>query len=779
MASGGTRGRRCLWAALEVLTLSASAAPVLAQSSAMLPDTELAQWLTARRFDEVARYYEQNGDKPEEQAPMRMILFCAAYSYRADFDKATICLNRFQNILNTQPDPVRIGTISVSYRAKPYYMLADVDISLGNYAEAARVAQSGLDIVKATPANAQREFDMMASLQELGLAQGFLGQTAEARASADAMAKAVTLDSDMRRAVLGPALRLGRARIYAAIGDYPAAARELQRPDGRLDTWIQNFLDQAYLALDIQFIQARALLASGQLEPAQKAYDALLAQPQLAVSGNILWAAHDDMGRLALKRHDRDAAIEHFRQAIEVIEQQRASIDTEASRIGFVGNKQGVYAALVGALVEAGRRSEAFEIAERAKARTLVDLLAARQSFAAHGGDSKTVQSLLQEIDRLDRLSAVPAAGNAETAAKRKRDIAKAHEQLTTAAPEIASLVTVSPHSAAEIRGQLDADEVLVEYYQEGDALYGFVVTRDAVTAVPLDGVGLGEAVGRFRDAIQAQAADKTDAEGRALYKRLIAPLADSLAGKPLLTIVPHGPLHYLPFAALRGGNGYLIEEHELRLLPNASVLGFLRPPEHPAAKPLLVLGDPDLGNAKYDLPGAEAEARAIADLQPGSVVYLREQASKAVVRQDGANYRILHFASHGQFRPENPLGSRLLLAGKTVAEGQLTAAELYDMRLNADLVTLSACETGLSKVERGDDVLGLTRGFLFAGSRSIVASLWEVSDEATKALMVSFYQALPSAGKSAALRQAQLATMKQYPDPLFWAAFELTGARK
>ena len=778
MASVRARCCRGFIAGLVSASLSFSdAAAGTPPPPGMVPDTELAQWLTSRQFAEVARYYELNSSRPEEQAPLRMVLFCAAYSYLAEFDKALACLDRFQGILDAHPGPVRTGTITVSYLAKPYYMRAELNIALGNFAEAARVAQRGLDIVAATPPHAQREFDLMATLQELGLAHGFLGQTAEARHDADAMARAVTLDSDLRRAVLGPALRLGRARIYAAIGDYPAAAKELQRPDGRLDSWVRNFVDQAYLALDIDFILARALLAGGQWDAAQRAYDDLLARPQLAGSGNILWAVHEDMGRLALRRQHRDEAIGHFRQAIDVIEQQRSGINTEANRIGFVGNKQGVYATLVTTLVAAGRQSEAFEIAERAKARALVDLLATRRSFAAPSDDATAVQAVLQDIEKLDRWSAVPASHDAEAVDRHRRDVATARQRLVAVAPDVAALVTVVPPSAAEIRRHLGSDEALVEYYQDGPVLYGFVVTADAVTVVPLDGRDLAGAVTGFRQNIENQAAEATQADGRALYGRLIAPLDGVLAGKSRLTIVPHGPLHYLPFPALPGRDGFLVEKHELRFLPSASILDLLARRRPPAPQPLLVLGDPDLGNPTYDLPGAEAEAWAIAALQPGAVVFLHDKATKALIRETGADYRLLHFASHGQFRPDDPLGSRLLLAGKSLADGQLTAAELYDMRLNADLVTLSACETGLSKVEQGDDVIGLTRGFLFAGARSIVASLWEVSDEATEHLMVAFYRAMPGQRKSAALRQAQVETMKLYPDPLFWAAFQVTGA--
>jgi len=190
----------------------------------------------------------------------------------------------------------------------------------------------------------------------------------------------------------------------------------------------------------------------------------------------------------------------------------------------------------------------------------------------------------------------------------------------------------------------------------------------------------------------------------------------------------------------------------------------------------MLLLGNPDLGRPDMDLPGAEAEVRAIKAIWPGSTVLLRKSATKGAIDKAGGLFRIIHVAAHGEFASDQPLNSRLLLAPEGSDNGQLTAGDLYGLRLNADLVTLSACETGMGKVLSGDDVVGLTRGFLYAGANSIVASLWPVSDEETKFLMTSFYGNLKRMPKADALRQAQLETKKKYPHPFYWSAFQLTG---
>jgi CHAT domain-containing protein len=211
-------------------------------------------------------------------------------------------------------------------------------------------------------------------------------------------------------------------------------------------------------------------------------------------------------------------------------------------------------------------------------------------------------------------------------------------------------------------------------------------------------------------------------------------------------------------------------------LLPSASVLPFLKDRKKKEGSTLLALGNPDLGDPKYDLKFAQEEAVAIAKAFPRSTLLVRKQASKAALKTLGPQFTYLHFATHGKFDPDAPLKSGLLLANEGQENGFLSLGELYSLRLNADLVTLSACETGLGKVSNGDDVVGLTRGFLYAGSSSIVASLWEVDDLATSTLMTAFYANLKKSDKQEGLRQAQLTTRQRYPHPYYWAAFQLTG---
>lgn len=207
--------------------------------------------------------------------------------------------------------------------------------------------------------------------------------------------------------------------------------------------------------------------------------------------------------------------------------------------------------------------------------------------------------------------------------------------------------------------------------------------------------------------------------------------------------------------------------------LPAASILELLT--GHPNNGSLLVLGNPDLNDARMDLPGAEQEADQIGALLKATPL-LRKQATETTVKARGGQVSRLHFATHGAFDTENVLDSALILVPDAADDGRLTVAEIYHLQLNADLVTLSACETGLGKVNTGDDVVGLTRSFLYAGASSVVSSLWQVEDKSTALLMTTFYQNLKSMDKREALANAQMTVMKQYKQPFYWAAFQLTG---
>ena len=466
-----------------------------------------------------------------------------------------------------------------------------------------------------------------------------------------------------------------------------------------------------------------------------------------------------------------------LKRAVDVIERQRSSIHTETAKIGFVGDKQAVYQELVSLLVEQGKAAEAFEYAERSKARALVDLLAGQKQLTADSEEGKQLNAKVTQLARAERESLVLPDPKDKGAAGRTRGVVIGlRKELAAKAPELASLVTVTGTSVKEIQALLAADEVLVEYFQCGKDWYAFLVTSKDIAVEKLSVPDMAARVTRFHRAVSDRTSADHQQHGRALYDRLMRPLTRRLKQKKLI-IVPHGALHYVPFAALHDGSEYLIDRHSLRILPSASVLKFLKVRESGGGA--LVLGNPDLGNPQFDLKHAQNEAVAIAKALTTAKLLLRREATETFIKALGGQFRTIHFAAHGMFDANRPMNSALLLAPDATNDGQLRVAELYTLRLNADLVTLSGCETALGKVANGDDVVGFTRGLLYAGTSSIVSSLWKVDDRATRDLMVAFYNGLLKMDKPEALRQAQLAVRKGHPHPYYWAAFVLTGRAK
>ncbi|MBU0483223.1 MAG: CHAT domain-containing protein [Proteobacteria bacterium] len=480
-----------------------------------------------------------------------------------------------------------------------------------------------------------------------------------------------------------------------------------------------------------------------------------------------------------------------------MIESQRKTINTEAARIGFAGDKQAVYKQLVATLVETGRDGEAFSYAERGKARALIDMLAYKEDIRMKDDDTGRAKNLLIEMSKAEIKTLMASSSDIEPQTNSEADKIRgitmnARQDIAQADPEFASLITVTPPDVATLQSLLPAGETLVEYYGFDDDLFVFVVDKDGVQGLKLDAAGLAQEVMSFRTGLLSPpeaarginvTAKSTSARqdlkkaGLALYKRLFTPI-ESMVKNGNLTIVPHGTLHYLPFNALFTGQEYFMARYHLRVLPSAGVMQFLQAKHEQPAGNLLAIGNPDLGDPKLDLPGAEEEARAIAGKIAESRLFTRAQATETTVKNLSGQYRYLHLATHGTFDAAHPLSSGLYMAKDGTNDGILSVGELYELSIPADLVTLSACETGLGKIANGDDVVGFTRGFLYAGTSSIVSSLWKVDDQATSILMQNFYDNLQKENKREALREAQLHVMNTYnADPYYWAAFQLTGA--
>lgn len=774
-------------------------------SAQIIPDR--VRLLTSGRFADLEKLVEKEiaGDAKPRSA--KLMPLCVAYAKLKRYNKLFPCLERLEANVNAgdtaandlqemdRGSPLlgglaRLGSIFMggeealkgSVVPFMYLIRAEALTELHEYDQAIVAAGLSLDAMKTVVTPIEDRSTRVMALAALGVAQALGGRREDAVKTAALLQE---IGTAYPYTGVKQAKWLGVVRINAALGDFKRAHRIFVdedptshglfmsfaygvggavaglRPDENLTAWVD---------LPLDFLKHKTQLEVGEIKAAREGFDELLAKPETRDNGEIYWLLLYDRGRIAATEGDLPAALEFWRRAIEVIEEQRSTINTEASKIGFVGDKQDVYRALVGGLFALDRHAEAFDFVERSKARALVDLLAAKRDFAVASPDAEEIGKLLAKVDQEE------IEARAQTGTPATRGSRGALRALKEQSPELGSLVSVSATPLAEIQQRIAADEVLLEYYYDESVVYAFVVTTDGFKAAKLDGRELEADVRAFRDALELAQGNAHEAFGRRLHASLIQPLEALFAGRKALVIVPHGVLHYMSFAALRGDAGYLIDSYALRFLPSASVVSYLRSGGSAGRAGILAFGNPDLGDERYDLRHAQQEALAVVQMVPQSKALIRKEATEAAFRQFGAGFSYLHFATHGEFNSEAPLDSALLLARDAASDGHLTVGKLYSMRIDADVVTLSACETGLGKVANGDDVVGLTRGFLYAGTSTIVASLWKVDDEATAQLMSRFYPGLALGDRREALRQAQLNTRNLFPHPFFWAAFQLTG---
>jgi CHAT domain-containing protein len=250
------------------------------------------------------------------------------------------------------------------------------------------------------------------------------------------------------------------------------------------------------------------------------------------------------------------------------------------------------------------------------------------------------------------------------------------------------------------------------------------------------------------------------------LNETLLQPVARRL-GDRRLVIVPHRALHYVPFHALHDGDQYVVERRSVSYAPSAAVLlHCLELPQRSIEQALLV------GVADEQIPRVRDEVMAIAEILPRSTVLLDAAATAAALRDLGPRADVLHLACHGQFRPDNPLFSSLHLG-----DGWMTVRDAYELDLGCALVTLSACETGVSAVAPGEELMGLARGFFSAGTASLLVSLWTVDDVSTAELMTGVYCGLRDGLRPAdALARSQRELIERYGHPYYWSAFAVHG---
>jgi tetratricopeptide (TPR) repeat protein len=519
------------------------------------------------------------------------------------------------------------------------------------------------------------------------------------------------------------------------------------------------------------------------------------------------WRVRAALARACVRGGNRRLALAWYRRAAEAWERLRVLLPGEDFKIASLRDKLKLYEELLQLLLEEGTPAafhECFEVAERARSRALLELIAGSikpPEGEASEEEAPEAAALLARLEELraqlhwdhhqmqppdgdaSRLPAPDAGLPGRVRCLEAEYLRVRHQlQIAGARPQLDLREAGTLPSLPEIQAVLAPGERLVEYLTVGEEVLAFVLSREEFRTVRClaDRADVAREVERLRfqwskfrlgAGYAERHADRlfqgTQAVLSALYEMLLRPLEPILPpGK--IAVVPHGFLHSVPFHALHDGQGDALDRWEMAYAPSAAVLRACRLRGEAGGSRSLVFGvsAPEIGSVLD-------EVAALRAILPDAVVYLDGEALVEAVPREG-EFRYLHFASHAVFRDDNPLFS-----GVRLADGWLVAGDLYRRRLDCSLATLSACQTGVNALAPGDEGIGLTRGFLHAGARAVVVSLWSAHDQATANLMPPFYRHMEEGmGRAAALRAAQQEVRSRYPHPYHWAPFALVGAR-
>jgi CHAT domain-containing protein/lipopolysaccharide biosynthesis regulator YciM len=500
--------------------------------------------------------------------------------------------------------------------------------------------------------------------------------------------------------------------------------------------------------------------------------------------------ALSSIGLLYERNGEVRTALGYYRRSIEKRERNRAVARLEEFKVGLASKDARVYDRAILLEMRDGQPSKAFDLTERARARSFLDQLGnTRPDIRKEVPDELIAeeQSLLLELalleEKLKRESAMPFSSLNKSLISsldnqldsRRRRYEDLLTRLKVASPEYASLTNANTLALSEVQNLLGKDTTLLSYFVTPEKTLAFVIGKNSFQAVeiPVKQAELEAPIKWFRSF--ASLRDPRPQSLKQLYSLLIEPIKQHLK-TPSVCIIPHGVLHYLPFAALTDGKQYLGDRHTIYYLPSASVLSFIRKKSKPSGNRIFALSQ---GRA-IGLPVlrfADEEAISVAGLY-GARAFTTGLVSKTDFLKRAGDYDILHIAAHAELNTSTPLFSRIMIASSEGDAGALEVREIYNLDLSgADLVMLSACNTQLGAISKGDDVVGLNRAFVYAGAPTVIASLWAVDDESTSYLMKRFYIHLKGGmSKAKALQKAQSEARKIYSHPYHWAAFVLNG---
>jgi CHAT domain-containing protein len=537
---------------------------------------------------------------------------------------------------------------------------------------------------------------------------------------------------------------------------------------------------------------------------------------------------------LAYRKADHDSAFIIADKAFERIDKNRTGVAGLTFRAGFFRDHAKFYNEVASWYAsERGNSKKAYELVEAAKSRVLMDEMAEAEEKLYEQLDESTLirkQQMQKQIDRLyTQIKSTPEGSEKDVLRDKLRDLEFKYEtflnEMRQKVPEWKSFVYPKPLGAEEVMSLLDEETAIIEYAFTENKLTSFLIIKNEIISSVVDSISdkdaktyLTEEIRKFRSFI-IDGSEETNFE-RLSHTLIPEELSQNNAIQNIL-VIPDGVISFIPFEALKINNEYVIKRYNIKYLPSASIYPFIQEPHRTADYDLLALAGSGFEGAQgpavesssqrsfASLPSTLLEVDSIATNFENARILKNEDVTEATLKSfDLSQFRYLHFATHADIDEVNPSQSGLLLSKKMEVEslfgedGHLNSTEISRLHLNADLVTLSACNTGMGKVITGEGLLGLQRSFLSAGASSVIVSLWSVFDRSTSVFMTTFYksmlkyksedygmwsQTMDWMGlyehpmfdyKTKALREAKLAMIEHpyYSEPVHWAPFILIG---
>ncbi len=578
-----------------------------------------------------------------------------------------------------------------------------------------------------------------------------------------------------------------RAGVYERMGRWDRAVSDL-----RLAVQYAKQLSYWRGLTEADGLLAKAFMHEGALQPALDAInEAIEANKKIP---DELYFVPRNLGikaEILARLGDTKASDELYEKSADLFDALLSKVPTPTVERQLLNDMSAVYAGYFASLSDQGRTEDAFRAIERARGRIEAQGLAHHEIIPPHEPSAAE--------QRLTRLNVELLNTDGSTARAHVLDAIYATEQQLGGDPD-ANDPPPTPVTVRELQRELSASEVLIEYVLGDPHSYALAVTRESIhryTLPPRD--QLETDATQYRSTLKRERTDLV--LGQCLFDELLGGISE-FKSKRQLIVVPDGKLHLLPFAALVNAGKYILTSHQVTVAPSGTVFCILRsrsdevirdglpyvgvaawisktPPSTFLARIKRAVSGPERSEL-VALPDSEHEVETIAtDLPRPSTILLGEHATETNFKElPLGRYNVIHLALHGYVDPEIPDRSALVFAPESPAtdDGLLQVREIRGLHLNADLVTLSACNTGIGPVGE-EGVENIVNAFIEAGSRSVVSTLWELQDHATADLMSNFYGHLGRGEEKAeALRQAQLTMLNSGAPPYYWAGVELDG---